>query len=160
MIKDAQDFFQQDNAGWEIFYERILNNSFFLNIEHFILALLSDERKQKRRLGVKYIFYARENTAPGIRYFIKMDRTNLNLDANDYSEFLDIKSLTTFTEPPCTMHLTEDQLVEILNGFSSVIDLCDLQDVHCHTQVSDPNIYFFCKWFLLACLYCFWSLVI
>ena len=136
MIKDAQDFFQQDNAGWEIFYERILNNSFFLNIEHLILSLLSDDRKQKRRLGVKYIFHARENRAPGIRYFIKMDRTNLNLDANDYSEFLDIKSLTTFTEPPCTMHLTEDQLVEILNGFSSVLDLCDLRDVHCHTQVN------------------------
>ena len=32
MIKDAQDFFIQDNDGWEIFYERILNNSFFLNI--------------------------------------------------------------------------------------------------------------------------------
>ena len=152
MIKDAQDFFQQDNAGWEIFYERILNNSFFLNIEHLILSLLSDDRKQKRRLGVKYIFHARENRAPGIRYFIKMDRTNLNLDANDYSEFLDIKSLTIFTEPPCTMHLTEDQLVDILNGFSSVIDLCDLQDVHCHTQVNDPKRFIFsaCLLFLLA----------
>ena len=104
-------------------------------IEHLILALLSDERKQKRRLGVKYIFHCRENRVPGIRYFIKMDRTNINLHANDYSEFLDIKSLTTFTEPPPTMHLSEDQLVDILNGFESVLDLCDIRDVHCHTQV-------------------------
>ena len=101
-----------------------------------ILALLSDERKQKRRLGVRYIFYARENRAPGIRFFIKMDRTNINLNANDYSEFLDIKSLTTFTEPPVTMHLSEDQLGDILNGFESVLDLCDIRDVHCHTQVT------------------------
>ena len=111
-------------------------------LEHFILALLSDERKDKRRLGVKYIFYARENIAPGIRYFIKMDRTNINLHSNDYSTFLDIKSLTTFTEPPVTMHLTEDQLVDILNGFESVLDLCDLRDVHCHTQVTYNMIIF------------------
>jgi hypothetical protein len=105
-------------------------------IEHLILALLSDESKQKRKLGVRYVFYARENRAPGIRYFIKMDRTNINLNSNDYSTFLDITSLTTFTEPPVTMHLTEDQLVDILNGFESVLDLCDLRDVHCHTQVT------------------------
>ena len=104
-------------------------------IEHYILALLTDERKQKRRLGVRYIFYARENRAPGIRYFTKMDRTNINLQAQDYSEFLDIKSLTTFTEPPITFHLSEEQLVDILNGFVSVLDLCDIRDVHCHTQV-------------------------
>ena len=45
MIKDAQDFFIGDNDGWEIFYERILNNSFFLNIGNI----------HKKRLFFQYL---------------------------------------------------------------------------------------------------------
>jgi hypothetical protein len=49
MIMDAKDFFREDPVGWEIFLERIEWNSYFLHIEHFILALLSDARKEKRK---------------------------------------------------------------------------------------------------------------
>ena len=56
MIKDAQDFFIQDNDGWEIFYERILNNSFFLNIgsihkKKVVITL---------QIPTNVIFYARD----------------------------------------------------------------------------------------------------
>ena len=39
--------------------DRIMNNSFFLHHEHFILALLSDKRKVKRQQGKELIMQAR-----------------------------------------------------------------------------------------------------
>ena len=39
------------------------------------------------------------------------------------------------TEPPPTMDLTIQQLDDIVNGHESVVDLCGLNDIPCHTQV-------------------------
>ena len=134
-IKDAQDFFRNDNDGWDVFIKRMMNNCFFLHVEHFILALLSDERRPKRRLGKKLILQARLQRTPQIRYFQKTLLHELNLNANDYSEFLDYKSLPEITEPPVTFNKTEQQLDDVVDGTISIIELCDLKDVYCHTQV-------------------------
>ena len=39
------------------------------------------------------------------------------------------------TEPTPTKKLSETQLDEVVNGTSSIIELCELEKVHCHTQV-------------------------
>ena len=39
------------------------------------------------------------------------------------------------TEPAPTKKLSETQLDEVVNGTSSIIALCELEKVHCHTQV-------------------------
>ena len=39
------------------------------------------------------------------------------------------------TEPTPTKNLSESQLEEIVIGTSTVIELCGLEKVHCHTQV-------------------------
>ena len=49
MIMDGKDFFRDDPIGWDIFLDRIEWNSYFLHVEHLILALLSDRRKEKRK---------------------------------------------------------------------------------------------------------------
>ena len=87
-VMDAKSYFQNDNIGWEIFIDRILNNSYFLNQEHFILALLSDERKPKRKLGKKLAMEARKQTINGVRTVIKIEDHQLNYKAKDYSTFL------------------------------------------------------------------------
>ena len=134
MIMDAKFYFRNDQTTWEIFLERILNNSFFFNQEHYILALLTDSRKQKRKLGKKLIMQARRNRIPGVRSFLKIQKHQINLNAQDYSTFLKIDTIEVMTEPPPTMLLTETQLEEIVQGTNSVITLCGLEHVYCHTQ--------------------------
>ena len=49
--------------------------------------------------------------------------------------FLKISTIEIKTEPPPTKKLSENQLEEIVNGTSTLIALCELENVHCHTQV-------------------------
>ena len=44
-------------------------------------------------------------------------------------------SKVDITEPLPTKHLSETQLDEIVIGTSTLIALCELENVHCHTQV-------------------------
>ena len=45
------------------------------------------------------------------------------------------------TEPTPTKKLSETQLDEVVDGTSSIIVLCGLEKVHCHTQVCFPQFY-------------------
>ena len=49
--------------------------------------------------------------------------------------FLKISKIEIKTEPPPTKKLSESQLDDVVNGTSSIIELCELEKVHCHTQV-------------------------
>ena len=49
--------------------------------------------------------------------------------------FQKISTIEIKTEPAPTKKLSEDQLEEIVNGTSTLIALCELGNVHCHTQV-------------------------
>ena len=90
MIMDGKRFFMNDPKGWEIFLDRIEWNSYFLHIEHLILALLSDGRKDRRKKGKKLIMDARacENEIDGIRIMYKTSRNQMNFAARDYSTFI------------------------------------------------------------------------
>ena len=68
--------------------ERIEFNSYFFNYEHLILALLTDERKDKRKLGKKLIMDARSIIIDGVRKMVKIERSQMNFRARDYSTFL------------------------------------------------------------------------
>ena len=49
--------------------------------------------------------------------------------------FPQISKIEIKTEPPPTKKLSESQLDDVVNGTSSIIELCELEKVHCHTQV-------------------------
>ena len=51
-----------------------------------------------------------------------------------------ISKIKIKTEPPPTKKLSETQLDEVVNGTSSIIELCGLEKVHCHTQVCVVNL--------------------
>ena len=44
------------------------------------------------------------------------------------------------TEPPPTKHLSETQLEDVVIGTSTLIGLCGLEKVDCHTQVCFVNL--------------------
>ena len=73
----------------------ILNNRYFLLQEYIILGLLSDTRKQKRKLGKTITMRARAQKPEivGVRKFTKIEKIeDANPWASDYSDFLDIKN--------------------------------------------------------------------
>ena len=72
----------------------------------------------------------------GVRKCPKTQLHQIDLMATDYSTFLRIETIKVMTEPPPTMSLAEEQLDQIVDGTESVIKLCSLEDVYCHTQVS------------------------
>ena len=97
---------------------------------------LSDERKPKRKLGKKLLMEARQQVIVGVRKIVKYDRKQMNLNARDYSTFLKLDKIDIKSEPPPTKHLSENQLEEVVNGTESIIELCGLDGVDCHTQGS------------------------
>ena len=103
------------------------------------LGLLSDTRKQKRKLGKEIILRARDQVLEidGVRKFTKIEKIeDCNILANDYSNFLNIKQMKLVTEPSVTKHLEIPQLDDIVDGRATLVDLCDLEKVYCHTVVS------------------------
>ena len=77
---------------------------------------------------------ARQQVIVGVRKIVKYDRNQMNLNARDYSTFLKLDKIDIKSEPPPTKHLSENQLEEVVNGTESIIKLCGLEGVYCHTQ--------------------------
>ena len=99
---------------------------------------MSDPRPSKRKLGKEIIIRARQQQSQidGVRIFSKITKiTDINEDALDYSNFLDLKNMKIVTEPPVTMHLTNVDLDNIVDGQANLVDLCGLQNIPCHTTV-------------------------
>ena len=73
----------------------------------------------------------------GVRQYTKLEKIeDCNEFANDYSNFLNLRKMKLVTEPTVAKHLTISQLDDIVNGTASLVDLCDLKKVYCHTVVS------------------------
>ena len=71
----------------------------------------------------------------GIRKFLKIQESEVNFAATNYSEFIKYDNLNYITEPTITMDLSELDLQNIINGNVDLIKLCRLEKTYCHTQV-------------------------
>ena len=137
MIQLGKDFLKNKAEYFE-YQNTIENNIYNLTQEHVTLGLLSDDRKEKRKLGKDLIVKARidKPKIKGIRFFTQQEFVNdVNFKAKDYSDFILFDRLEFLTEPPVTMNLTNQDLDDIVEGKSKLIELCGLQKVYCHTQV-------------------------
>ena len=111
-----------------IFFENAYSSGIIILIEYFsftelvILSLLTDEDKEKRQKGVALIKEAREikltKDPAEIRYFLKPEETQVNLESDDYSTFL-LYDKVEKTEPPPTFSLSEEELEAIGEGMFS-----------------------------------------
>ena len=106
----------------QTFKSSLLNNDWFAHIEPVIVALLADPDTAKRRLGFKLIMEARKVTRSPRKIRELNKPASLNWLAEDYSSMIDIKNMDSkdITEPPVTFHLSEDELLEIVNGKRSM----------------------------------------
>ena len=91
--------------------------------------MLADEDQSKRELAVKHIRRARENYRPVIREVNKPKRGEMNFNASQYCDMIDLDN-TEVTEPPCTFQLSDEELESIVAGETKF----RLPKVYCHTQ--------------------------
>ena len=83
-----------------------------------ILALLNDDNKKNRQKGLDFIKQYRNNKNPHddtIRKFEKYTDKQINIQANDYTNFIKYDNVE-ITEPPATFHISLEELQDIVDG--------------------------------------------
>ena len=144
MFTNAETLLQYNEDEYDIIKKVLLNNSYFMHVEHIIMGLLTDDNIANRGIGKMLIITARNQYKPlpnnEVRPFLKLQPHQVNWNSPSYFEFLDYDSLPEITEPNLTMDLTLVQLDEIVNGTLDFIKLCYLENTYCHTQNVERNV--------------------
>lgn len=108
----------------------IQRNAFYAHHENLLLALLTDDRKHIRELGLRRIMRARASKKPqrDIRMF---EVPVLKFDAADYIDLIDWQSCE-LTEPPLTKDITDNDLEQLVHSVDS--PAVAFPRFPCHTQ--------------------------
>ena len=114
----------------------ISRNAYYARPENLFLAMISDDRPYIRTLGLRRIMKARSMTPSEnettIRKFLVSE---LNFNANDYSEIIDWQKCL-LTEPPIAVEISDETLEKmILKG-----EVPELNKFPCHTQAVEFKI--------------------
>jgi len=110
----------------------IQRNAYFGHPENIILAMLTDERKHIRELGLRRILKVRKKEkfpkttkrrrteeTEAIREF---NIPKLNFEATDYVDLINWQE-SDITEPPLTMNISDEDLeLLVANGDTPVVD--------------------------------------
>jgi hypothetical protein len=120
-------------------------NGYFGHPENVLIAMISDERKRVRELGLRRILKARMNKRTSLREFVV---PNLNFDASDYFEMIDW-TVVEITEHPLTADISEDDIrLFVKSGGASTIEFPRFP---CHTQAVERCVKLVTKASLAVC---------
>jgi hypothetical protein len=121
----------------------IQRNAYFGHPENILLAMLTDERKHIRELGLRRILKARTIVKLPKRTTKKRKSTKttairefaipkLNFEATDYVDLINWQECN-ITEPPLTKHISDEDL-KFLVGSGEATPVLDFPQFPCHTQ--------------------------
>ena len=121
----------------------IQRNAYFGHPENILLAMLTDERKHIRELGLRRILKARTIVKLPKRTTKKRKSTKttairefaipkLNFEATDYVDLINWQECN-ITEPPLTKHISDEDL-KLLVGSGEATPVLDFPQFPCHTQ--------------------------
>ncbi|CAH1114743.1 unnamed protein product [Psylliodes chrysocephalus] len=104
-------------------------NGYYGHPENLLLAMLADERKHIRELGLRRILKCRQekHNENQVRQFNIPD---FNFNADDYFELINWRSITV-TEPPLTVKILNSDLQEMISDVPAEIDILKFP---CHSQ--------------------------
>lgn len=114
----------------KVVFSVIERNSFFAHPENLLMAMVFDDRKHIRELGLRRVLKARQ-TVPkgkGIRNFIT---PTLNFDAVDYTQLIDW-NVEKISSPPLLRRVTNEEIHSFIQ--SGDIPDWDVKKFPCHTQ--------------------------
>lgn len=108
----------------------IERNSFYAHPENILIAMIFDERRHIRELGLRRVLKARQSasTGKGIRNF---HTPSLKFDALDYTDMMDW-STTKISSPPLLRGISNEEIESFIK--SGEIPDWDIKEFPCHTQ--------------------------
>jgi hypothetical protein len=116
--------------------EKVLSrNAFFANEENILIAMICEERKHIRELGMRRILKARRSYRDSnkVRQFKVPD---LKFESSEYYDMINWQSVTS--EPPVTRGWSEEYICSIIESGESVAT--NIPDFPCHTQAVERGI--------------------
>lgn len=123
MIKKSNSII--DKKVKNLVQKRIERNAFFAHSENILLAQLASEKKSERVDAIRKILKIRERIhTDGVRPFRV---PIINFKANKWIDMIDYDNDST--EPPFTMNMTEQELIEIRQR------PLEVPTFKCHTQM-------------------------
>lgn len=109
----------------------IERNSFFAHPENVLLAMITDERKYIRELGMRRILKVRMTKSTHCTVIRQFVTPKLNFDAHEYYEMLDWTTVQV-SEPPLTTDISEaDMRLYVKTGGDTTLEFPRFP---CHTQ--------------------------
>ncbi|KAG5862769.1 hypothetical protein JTB14_005296 [Gonioctena quinquepunctata] len=106
---------------------------YFAHRENILLGMLGDTRLHIRELAVPRIFKARSsNLQQSLRQFEVPN--SLNINASSYMDLIDWSTLV-ITEPPPTMGLPVEVLIDIVKNPDTSMVFSEIKSYPCHTIV-------------------------
>ena len=91
-----------------------------MHVEHLIIAFLTDSDLGTRGIGMNLLTEARRQeqlglnpqlNPNGVRTFLKLEPHQVNWDADNYVDFVDIETFPAITEPSITKDLSQAQVI-------------------------------------------------
>ncbi|KAG5874503.1 hypothetical protein JTB14_025781 [Gonioctena quinquepunctata] len=105
---------------------------YFAHPEDILLGMLGDTRHHIRELAVRRIFKVRSsNIQQSLRQFEVPN--SLNINASSYMDLIDWSTLV-ITEPPLTMGLPVEVLINIVENPDTSMLFSEIKSYPCHTQ--------------------------
>ncbi|KAG5899218.1 hypothetical protein JTB14_034476 [Gonioctena quinquepunctata] len=105
---------------------------YFAHPEDILFGMLGDTRHHIRELAVRRIFKARSsNIQQSLRQFEVSN--SLNINASSYMDLIDWSTLV-ITEPPLTMGLPVEVLIDIVKNPDTSMLFSEIKSYRCHTQ--------------------------
>ncbi|KAK4875283.1 hypothetical protein RN001_011705 [Aquatica leii] len=104
-------------------------NGYFGHPENLLLAMLADDRKYIRELGLRRILKCRQ-AKHNVNLVREFNIPSFNFNADDYFELVSWQSLT-ITEPPLTVKISDNELQEMISDVPAEIEMLKFP---CHSQ--------------------------
>jgi hypothetical protein len=105
----------------------IQRNGYFAHPENLLLAMISDDRRHVRELGLRRLMKAKKQKKSGLRKFAI---PILNFQANEYFDLIDWQE--HLTEPPLLLELSEDEISHHIR--EAACAMMEFPKFPCHTQ--------------------------
>ncbi|KAK4883922.1 hypothetical protein RN001_000193 [Aquatica leii] len=110
-------------------YPVLQRNGYFGHPENLLLAMLADDRKYIRELGLRRILKCRQ-AKHNVNLVREFNIPSFNFNADDYFELVSWQSLT-ITEPPLTVKTSDNELQEMISDVPAEIEMLKFP---CHSQ--------------------------
>lgn len=113
-----------------VIFPVIERNSFYAHPENLLIAMIFDERRHIRELGLRRVLKARQSVSigKGVRNF---HTPLLNFDALDYTEMIDWNA-TKISSPPLLRGVSNEEIKSFIQ--SGEVPDWDIKNFPCHTQ--------------------------